>query len=55
MAICNHEWKPRPSGLKEVCVKCGAARKINPGHERHEGQNITLHVHDVKNKPKVAF
>lgn len=49
---CHHEWKPRPNGIKEDCVKCGATRMVNPEHDRHYAPRQTLDVHDVKFRNK---
>ena len=64
MAECKHQWVLRPSGVKEGCVLCGAARTVDPNRCDHEwalrpGGNkegcvkcgagrLTLKVQDVK-------
>lgn len=68
MAECLHEWKPRPKGIKEACVKCGAARIIDPTRCNHEwvmrpsgkkmgctkcgAAKVVLEVQDVKKQQK---
>jgi hypothetical protein len=51
---CQHEWKPRPNGIKEDCTKCGATRMVNPEHDRHYAPRQNLDVYDVKTKNKVV-
>lgn len=36
MAECNHQWQLRPSGIKEGCTLCGAARTVDPNRCNHE-------------------
>jgi len=55
MSNCEHEWQPRPNGIKEVCIKCGVARMINPENEGYKGDRFSLDVHDVKAKLKKEY
>ena len=66
MAECLHDWQVRPSGKKEGCSKCGAARVVYPNRCNHDwvvrpngkkmgctkcgAAKVVLDVHDVKQK-----
>ena len=64
MAECKHQWELRPSGVKEGCALCGAARTVDSNRCDHEwavrpsgnkegcvkcgAGRVVLKVHDVK-------